>query len=223
MRNRIGLIAAWTLVTLIGISVTSAAVGSVRNNVTDTVAPRFAIEDEVAAADASTTALLEAAATTTTSNAASTTVDAAATEGDLEDPVPDGSVVPSTTSASASTTAPPTSAAAPTTTTPPSTSPTTTTTTTTTPPATTTTTTVAPAVVKTYISIGGSVTVEVSGNTVTLLGAVPNAGFSAQEKSASDPDKVVVEFESENHQSTITVEVEDGVIEVDIDEEPGDD
>ncbi len=198
MRNRMWLLAAWTLVTLIGVSVTSAAVGSVRNNVTDTVAPRFTVTDDT---------LLTAG----TASPPSTLVD-------------DGNSPTTTLPANEPGETSPSTTAAPETTSPPSTSPTTTqppVPTTTQPPA--PTTTAAPSVVKTYSAIGGTVTVEVVGGTVTLLGAVPNSGFSAQEKSRDDTDKVVVEFESESHTSKITVEIEGGQIVVDIDEEPEED
>ncbi len=73
--------------------------------------------------------------------------------------------------------------------------------------------------VKTYIIVGGSVTVSARFENVTLLGAVPNSGFSATEEQRSDPSKVVVEFESTSHKSTIEIRLSDGELTYDVDEQ----
>lgn len=67
-----------------------------------------------------------------------------------------------------------------------------------------------PPAVKTYLVIGGSVTVSGTPDQVTLLGAVPNSGFSAREDQRDDPATVVVTFESTSHKSTIEITWSDG-------------
>ena len=46
MRSKIGLGLGWALVTLAAVAVTSAAVGSVRSNVTESAAPAFLLDDQ---------------------------------------------------------------------------------------------------------------------------------------------------------------------------------
>ena len=111
-------------------------------------------------------------------------------------------------------------------TTPPTTSQTTTTsttapqstTTTTAPVALTTTTTVTSPAVTTYQLIGGQVTISALQPNVTLVGAVPTAGFSA-EVDESGPEEVEVDFESSGHKSSFRARWEDGSLDIDIDEE----
>lgn len=68
---------------------------------------------------------------------------------------------------------------------------------------------------KTYRVEGGTVTVKVSGNQVTLVSAVPSSGF-AVEVEKNGPDEVKVEFESDESDSEIRIRVHDGHLEVDI-------
>ncbi len=199
MRSRIGLLVGWMLVTLTAVGVTSAAVDSVRANVTDPVAPAFVLqnEDDITRADISASPDLAIDTVST-----STTV----ADPDLETfqpPAPEDTT--STTSS-----VPATGTTETNTTKPPSTSPSTTSTTTTTAPG---------SVVKTYTVIGGSVTVKGSNGEVTLLGAVPKSGFSAKEEERSDPSKVVVEFESSSHKSTIEIRWRNGELTPEIDED----
>lgn len=72
---------------------------------------------------------------------------------------------------------------------------------------------------QTYDTLGGSVTLLVGNDTVSLATAVPKPGYSAEEKERDDPAKVVVEFDSENHESKLEARWEDGDFTVDIDEE----
>lgn len=203
MRSKVGLMVGWMLVTLTAVGVTSAAVESVRANVTDSVAPAFVLqnEEEITRDD-----IVGAPESTSGPAATSSTI----ADPDLETFQPptgaESEVTPRTvTTATTQQT---------TLTQPPATSSTTTTTTTTPSEGT---------VVKTYTVVGGSVTVEASNNNkVTLLGAVPNSGFSAKEEERSDPTKVVVEFVSSSQKSKIEIRWRDGKLVPDVDEESQD-
>lgn len=137
----------WLAVTATAVFVAAAAVGSVRNQVTET--PTAMVPTT------STTAVStpESSVPTTAAEAASST----------------------TTSASASVGSTTTTTAAPTTTTTTPTEPTPTTTTTV--PVTTTTTASAPTDIRSYDLVGGVVTVEIGSSTVHLSGASPKSGF----------------------------------------------
>jgi hypothetical protein len=117
----------------------------------------------------------------------------------------------STTTTTTTTTAPTV-----TTTSPPNPPPTTTTTTaptvtTTNPPPATTTTTAPPpsSEIRSYDLVGGSVTVEIGSTDVHLAGASPKAGFSMDVED-NGPDKVEVEFKSDDHESHFSGQFEDG-------------
>ncbi len=116
------------------------------------------------------------------------------------------------------TAAPPSST---TTTTAPPSSTSTSTTTTTTPSSSstssTTTTTVA-GIPRTYSLDGGTVTILATNPFVTLIGAVPNAGFTVDVEEAG-PTRVKVEFESESHESEFDAYWSNGELIVDIDED----
>ncbi|MCB1247553.1 MAG: hypothetical protein KDB69_09830 [Acidimicrobiia bacterium] len=79
-------------------------------------------------------------------------------------------------------------------------------------------TTTTPTSPKTYTLAGGTVTIAANDPTVTLVGAVPKAGFTVDVEHTG-PDEVRVEFESENHESSFRAEWEDGELLIDIDEE----
>ena len=204
MKRTLGLIAAWVAVTAVSVLIASAAVGSVRGQVSDAPSPvrtattSLAVSTTIVVLDETTTTSTtrpSASPATSTTMPTSTTSVAGTTESTLE-------IEPTTTS---TTRAP------------------TTTTTTTTPPSTTTTTTAPAAALQTYDTIGGSVTLLVGNGTVSLATAVPKPGYSAEEKERDDPTKVVVEFESEDHESKLEARWEGGVFTVDIDEESEDD
>jgi len=169
----------WLAATATAVFVAAAAVGSVRDQVTDTP-----------------TAM--APPTTTTTVAATTTTGL---------PVADTST-PTTTTTTAPTV---------TTTRPPNPPPTTTTTTaptvtTTSPPNPPPTTIAAPppsSEIRSYDLVGGSVTVEIGSTDVHLAGASPKAGFSMDVED-NGPDKVEVEFKSDDHESHFSGQFEDG-------------
>ena len=203
MKRNLGLIAAWLTVTAVSVLIASAAVGSVRGQVTDAPSP---VRTATTSLAASTTVVALDGATTTSTTRPSAPPSTLSTM-----PTSTTSVVGTTESAPEIT---------PTTT---STTQAPTTTTTTTPPPTTTTTTAPAAALQTYDTLGGSVTLLVGNGTVSLATAVPKPGYSAEEKERDDPSKVVVEFESENHESKLEARWEDGVVTVDISEESEED
>ena len=180
----------WLAVTTTAVFVAAAAVGSVRDQVTETPAAMVptttattslanpAVPTTEPAVEPATTVPAPTTTTTTTTIAASTTT------------VPDASTTTTRPAApTVTTTAPPT--------------------TTTRPPATE---------IRSYDLVGGSVTVEVGANTVGLAGASPKAGFSMDVEN-SGPEKVEVEFKSQQHESHFTGRFEDGVFVPKIEEE----
>jgi hypothetical protein len=85
-------------------------------------------------------------------------------------------------------------------------------TTTTTTTATTTTTVASPEVkYETYTLIGGTVTLEIGEGTVHVASASPNLGF-ARHVEKDGPTEVKVEFEGNQHKSTLTAYFESGEI-----------
>lgn len=186
----------WIAVTATAVFIAAAAVGSVRDHVTETptaMVPTTA--DTPSISDVSTTTT-QPGATSGTGEPPTTTTTSTTT-----------TVVVSTTEAPEATTTTTT-----TTTLPPPPPPTTTTTT-------PTTTTVAPSTeIRSYDLVGGSVTVEVGSTTVNLSGASPKPGFGMDVEN-SGPEKVEVEFESEDHDSHFSAQFEDGVFVPQIEEE----
>ncbi len=173
----------WLAVTVAAVLIASAAVSSVRDQVTDTP-----------------TAMLRPT-TIAPGSAEQRVVD----PGQLEPSPPTSTDEPS----SSTTTTPPTtttvplqpSTSVPTTTAPPSPDPTTTT---------TTTTTTAPTTeIRSYELVGGLVSVEIGTETVRLAGASPKPGF-AMEVENSGPEKVEVEFHNDEHESHFSGRFEDG-------------
>ncbi len=191
----------WLAVTAAAVLIASAAVSSVRDQVTDTP-----------------TAMLPP-----------TTIAISSTEELLVDPVQPEPPVPAadeeptvtTTSTPTTTTTTTTSTTVPATTAPvsdPEPAETTTTTTTTTAPATTTTTTSTPPTeIRSYDLVGGTVSVEIGDGTVRLAGASPKPGFTMEVEN-SGPEKVEVEFHNDDHESHFTGKFEDGRFEPSIDE-----
>ena len=182
----------WLGVTVAAVLIASAAVSSVRDQVTDTP-----------------TAMLP---TTTT-----TSVNLDRQPSDPIDPAsvpPISADMPSTSSTT--TTAPsdpnPTTTSSTTTTTttaPSDPIPTTTS---------STTTTVAPATeIRSYELVGGLVSVEIGNETVRLAGASPKPGFTMSVENPG-PEKVEVEFHNDDHESRFSGKFEDGEFEPSIDE-----
>lgn len=189
MNRSVGLVLAWVAGTVASIVVAYAAVGSVRDNVSD--APASVV----------------VAATTVTSTSAGPT----STEADTATPpieaIPETTEQPSTTEITT----------APTTTTGP--------TTTTTTAANVPTTTAAPEVgdIRTFSGQGGSMSVEIVGDQLVLLGAVPSAGYTIEEQKI-EPDKITIKFESSNHSTKLVAELEeDNEFEWKVDEDDEDD
>jgi len=185
----------WLAVTATAVFVAAAAVGSVRDQVTE--APSAMVPTTTIATS------LAGPATPTT----------------------EPGLVPTTTTPAAPATSATTTIIAPTTTVPDvsttTTQPPAPTTTTTTKPPTTTTTSARATEIRSYELVGGSVTVEVGANTVGLAGASPKAGFSMDVEN-SGPEKVEVEFRSEDHESQFSGRFEDGTFVPKIEEESHD-
>lgn len=184
----------WIAVTATAVFIAAAAVGSVRDHVTETP-----------------TAMVPTTADTPSiSDVSTTTTQPGATSGTGEPPTT--TTTSTTTTVVVSTTEAPEATTTTTTTLPPPPPPTTTTTT-------PTTTTVAPSTeIRSYDLVGGSVTVEVGSTTVNLSGASPKPGFGMDVEN-SGPEKVEVEFESEDHDSHFSAQFEDGVFVPQIEEE----
>ena len=71
-----------------------------------------------------------------------------------------------------------------------------------------------------FSSIGGSITVRLSGGQLSLVGApTPAPGFTMHEQNGSGTE-LEVRFESAGHRSKITVEIRDGHINGQVEEEP---
>ena len=208
MNRSFGLVAAWLAGTLVAVLVAAAAVGSVRNEVTD--AP---------------TALGAPNTTISVPDLDSTPPSSIVVE--VEVPVPDEVEEPTTTTTlaeepteSTTTTTEPeqqTSTTTPTTTAPDH-DPPPSTTTTTEPPDETTTTEVT-SYTKTYdVKDAGSVTIRVSGDSVTFAGAYPLEGWTFKLKDGG-PEEVEVRFErndDEGDKVSFQAKVDDGELEVKI-------
>ncbi|MEA3501218.1 MAG: hypothetical protein U9R47_00465 [Actinomycetota bacterium] len=192
----------WLAVTVTAVLIASAAVSSVRDQVTDT---------PTAAASPTTIALR-------------TTEQAVLDPTELESSSPTSIDEPIKTTTTTTTTTPPATTTIPlqsTTTVPTTTvpsSPDPTTTTTTTAPTTTAPTTE----IRSYELVGGSVSVEISSETVRLAGASPKPGFTMEVEN-SGPEKVEVEFHSEDHESHFSGKIEDGEFKPSIDESDDED
>jgi hypothetical protein len=195
MRGIVGIGAAWIAATLVAVVVATAAVGSVRSEVTNAptalAAPLVAASETAPAPDSetsttTTTSVVPAAPTTTMAITVSTTT----------------TTVPETHA----------SGEAPvTTTTPPVT------------PTTATTTTTSSNYAKTYDTEAGSVRITVSGESVTFAGATPLPGWTV-ELEHSGPEEVKVNFERNEHEDEekeieFKATVEDGELRISISEE----
>ena len=186
--------AAWIGATLIAVVIASAAVGSVRSQVTDDALPLgspdvAALSVDVTAASDTTMPSSTLVPTTTRANSSgagtSTTVGPATTTTSSTLP-PNGATSTSTTSTA---------------------------------PATTTSTTTAPSTSysRTFDTAGGSVRVVVNGNNVTFGGAVPKTGGSVELKDPG-PKEVKVEFEQNGGEGDVefTATIENGELKVEI-------
>ncbi len=181
MNRTVRLVLAWVAGTLASIAVAYAAVGSVRDNVSD---------DPVS---------VVAAAAPLASSVSTTSPPPASTAPPIE-PVQGTSDQFSTTE----TTIAPT----------PKAEPSTTTTTAITVP-----TTRAPDVgeITTFIGQGGSMSVEVVGDHLVLLGAVPSAGYTIKDEGIKSR-RITIKFETSDHSTKLVAELKDGELKWKVDE-----
>jgi hypothetical protein len=191
--RRIAYLLIWLAVTLTAVFIASAAVSSVRDQVTDTptamlppttIAPDRTEQQIPDLTQPASPAYIDGSSSPTTAAPTTTT----------SVPLQPTTTVPSTTISSSPT---------------PSPAPTTTTTTTATVPPTTE--------IRSYELVGGSVSVEIGDGTVRLAGASPKPGFTMEVES-SGPEKVEVEFHNDEHRSKFSGKFEDGKYEPSISE-----
>lgn len=186
VKRRLLPVIAWIGATGLSIAVANAAVGSVRDQVSD--APNLSLATATATASVATapsTSLVPTAIAPTSSTAPATTVGATSATP----------VTPTTTTAAVSTKgpAPTTSATAAVSTTSPA-----------------PTTTATPASeIKTYSVTGGTVSIEVFNDRIVLLGAVPASGWSVDEVEQSNK-KIEIEFKADEDESKFKAKLEDG-------------
>lgn len=207
MQVKLKYVAAWIGATLVAIVIASAAVGSVRSQVTDEALPLGSPEVVALAVDV----------TNGSDMTESSGSETPATSG-LDGVVPNPST---TTTAPTSTTSTPAGTGS-TTSTPSGTA-----STTSTPSAASTTTTTASSQAKysrTFDTKGGSVRIVVEGSDVTFGGAVPKTGWSIELKD-SGPEEVKVEFEQNGGSGDIefSAKVEHGELKVEISGDDHDD
>ena len=90
--------------------------------------------------------------------------------------------------------------------------------------ATSTTTTAGPqsGQIETFTTSGGTVTLEVTGDEIRLLGATPNSGYTVSEKELSDT-KVEIEFRSAEHEVVFHAELHGGELQTSVEGEGDDD
>ncbi len=208
MKRRFAASAAWLGATVVSILLASAAVATVRSEISERPSPLRA------------TALDQLASSTT------------APPSTVAGEEPPTTIPSSTTTAASSTqtvsTAPPTTVPVTTTTTMTGSVQSTTTTTvgaaqvttTTAPPVvtTSTTTTQAQGEPQSYELTGGFVQILVSSDSVVVRFATPKPGFSVDIKKFGPPD-VDVRFEGEDHTSVFKAEIESGALDVDLTEQ----
>jgi cytoskeletal protein RodZ len=189
MPRRLVLVLAWLGATVLAVGVASAAVGTVRNQVTDrpqTTDPFFAaapIADSSTTTLATTSTLVTTTAPTTTLPTTTTTI--------AETSTTQPSTVTTTTRPTTTTTV------APTTTAPPK------------------------PVTSTYDLVGGSVTISAVNPNVSLVGAVPNSGFTVKVENAG-PNEVKVEFRSESRESEFSAKWDGGELRIRTDDHEDD-
>jgi len=208
MNRSFGLVAAWLAGTLVAVLVAAAAVGSVRNEVTDAPTALGAPNTTISVPDPDSTP--------PTSIVVEVEVPVA---DEVEEPTTTTTLAEEPTESTTTTTEPgqQTSTTAPTTTAPDHDPPPSTTTTT--EPPDETTTTEAASYTKTYdVKDAGSVTIRVSGDSVTFAGAYPLEGWTFKLKDGG-PEEVEVRFErndDEEDKVSFNAQVDDGELEVEI-------
>jgi hypothetical protein len=76
------------------------------------------------------------------------------------------------------------------------------------------------AATQTFPGVGGSITLHLEGDRLTITAITPNGGFHANEDKHSG-DRVEVTFKSSNHETQITVRLSDGVMKSNVSEQDG--
>ena len=185
MKRRLIPVIAWIGATGLSIAVANAAVGSVRNQVSDV--PNLSLATTTATAPVATAPSTSMIPTSISTSTTSTTLDMSASG-------PTSSTAPATTvgATSATTATPPTTTAAASTTSP-------------TPP----TTAAAAGEIQTYSVTGGTVSIEVFNDRIVLLGAVPASGWSVEEVEQSS-DRIEIEFKADEDESKFKAELGSG-------------
>lgn len=191
--KRLGYVAAWLAVTTLATAASFAAVDLVGATTADEPSPSltFAVSSSAGTTQASTTTGSSLASTTTPPTTASSTTTITTTT------VTSATSVATTPTTVGSTTA------------------TTVAETTTTTLDTTTTTTATETGPFSFASDGGTVTITCTGDDISLSGAIPGMGFTAEIESAG-PGEVRVEFVAGETEVEVRVECEAGIPEVEI-------
>lgn len=173
MARRIGIIVAWLAATALAVLIASAAVASVRSQVTDEPTALGSPDAQALTAGVTSPQPDPAGSSTTASNSAATIPDSTTTSaaGDTSDDDPDASST-STSAASTSTTTTTASPAAP------------------------------ESFKKTYDTDAGSVRIVVEGRSVTFGGAFPLPGWRVELEDGG-PEKVKVHFEANDEDGEI--------------------
>ncbi len=194
MQRRLAFVLAWVAVTGVSVFIATQAVGTVRDQVTDTPAtlPTF----QAAATPTTTSASIPVPSSTVVDTTSGTTLPLTSV-----DPVPT-TTVPTTTA--------PEPVSTSTTTTPPVTS--------------APTTTVAPPAMETvtYELTGGWVRIRYGGGEVYLVDAAPYAGYTMKAEKTG-PAYVEIEFEGPGYDGYLEAEMDGGKLVVEIDESDGED
>ena len=210
MNRSFGFVAAWLAGTLVAVFIGAAAVGNVRNEVTDSPTALGAsntvitIQDQEPEPSSPTSTAGEAIVPLVDSPDESPTTTTTLPEEPVE-PVVTTSTVPDDVTSTASTTTKSGHDDEPTTTT--------------TAPSTTTTTTTIASYTKTYdVEEAGTVTIRVSGESVTFAGAYPLEGWTFKLKDKG-PEEVEVRFSSnddDDDEVTFKAKMKDGELDIDI-------
>ncbi|GMR02742.1 MAG: hypothetical protein BMS9Abin20_1089 [Acidimicrobiia bacterium] len=224
MRQFVGIAAAWLAATLVAVAIAAAAVGSVRNEVADTPTALGVEATQVEATQAVdienpvTAAVAEPQEATAEADKPATEPDVTLTEADEPATEPDVTITEADEPAAEPDNDPPGT----TTTTKPhdDEDESDDSTTTSTEPQPTTTTAVS--YTKTYdVGDAGTVTIKVSGESVTFASAVPKGGWTFKLKDAG-PEAVEVRFERNDDDEgkiEFKAEIDDGELEVSISED----
>ncbi len=229
MGNRVGIVLAWMATTLVAVLVASAAVGSVRHQITDEPIALRPNSATIASLPTTTAAepIVTAPRITTPRGTPLEGEPLTGASGPGAAAEADATASPTTTTSNAPTTErtaratpvepdsedngsadPPTAAKTPA---EAAESP---------EKATTTTTTTPPARTASYDLVGGSVRVEIGSDTVRFLSASPKGGFTVDVRDRG-PGKVVVYFRSGGHESKFVGESDGGTFHPKIGEESG--